>query len=55
MELLLVCLFIGSLMIAYIMTKPKKQDCSDCKDDCSKCNAFINFYEDYQRDKQNER
>lgn len=55
MEILLVVLFLGTLFITFQFTKPKKKSCSDCKDDCSSCQAFKNFYEDYQKDKQNER
>lgn len=55
-ELILCLIFLASMALAFWLTKSKSPDkCQDCQDDCSQCQAFQHFYEDYQKDKQKER
>lgn len=55
-ELILCLIFLASMALAFWLTKSKAQDkCQGCQDDCSQCQAFQHFYEDYQKDKQKER
>ena len=55
-EFILCLILLSSMAFTFYLTKPKtKKSCDNCKDDCSKCNAFQNFYEDYKRDQEKER
>lgn len=55
-ELILCILLLGSMAIAFYLTRNKKDNiCKSCHKDCNQCNAFTQIYEDYRKDYPKER
>lgn len=49
-------IIIGILVFAFCATKSKKKDgCGSCSQNCSSCTAFSNLYDDYKKDRIDEK
>lgn len=48
----LIVIGILALSVYFLRRQKKNSNCNSCVGDCSTCNAFSNFYEDYKKDEE---